>query len=461
MTGFYNLRALLPILALVVWTPSASILAADRTIDSILDQTWKEHGVEPAPLVSDAEFLRRLSLDLIGRIPTRSELLSFQRNPSRQAKVEELLESPEFPRFWSEVWATILVGYQTAFESNREALRLWLEEQIRANRRFDEVAGELIAATGDSSVDGAVNFVLHNSVDAGIRVSRVFLGVQIDCARCHDHPFDRWKKQDYEEFVRFFAPLRRNRLSNGNVRISDDIGTAVAGPKPRFFTGAMPVTSQWRQELAYFVTGSKPFARTLVNRLWYHFLGRGIVHPPDNINAENPASVPQLLKHLTEATIREKFDLRATIRRICFSDAYRRSSRRATQESDLESVFAYRVLKPLTPEQLFDSAAVALDVGDRRAGRRVFLEALVGRSFGEDFTNIWRYRETVQDVLTKLTREPVELGGAVEEIEEIDEVFLRLLSRPPTERELRLCRGRSPKEVAYVLINSHEFFFNH
>jgi hypothetical protein len=423
-------------------------------IDGALARKWDEVGVRPAPLGDDAEFLRRATLDLIGRVPRVDELRAFAAKPDRAAKIEELLASPDFARFWAETWTAMLNGYASAFNSQRDGLRFWLEKMFRENAPFDRIAAELVGASGLSSVDGAVNFILHNSVDPAIKVSRTFLGIRLDCARCHDHPFDRWTQKDYEEMARFFIPLQKEELMAGNTRVRDN-PDRTGGPKPRFLTGAQPVTTRWREDLAYFVTTSKPFARTFANRIWYHFLGRGIVDPPDDFSMKNKPSVPALLEVLAEEAVRTKFDVKAMIRTICASDAYRRSSRRDARDPKLEAVFAYRVLKPMTPEQLFDSLVAALDAGDFKKRRESFIRAFVGRSFGEDFSNVWRYRETVQDVMTKLAFDPKVPDAPLEEL------YLRLLSRAPNARERELCKGRAAADVVFALANSNEFFFNH
>jgi hypothetical protein len=437
---------LLPAILLLAPGPSAD------GIDAILARRWEETGVRAAPLAGDAEFLRRLSLDLLGRVPTLAELEAFRKNPDRAAKIEEMLAGSEFPRFWSEVWTAWLNGYAPAFESSRDALRLWLEKQIRANAPWDRIASELISASGVSNADGAVNFILHNSFEPAIKVSRAFLGIRLDCARCHDHPFDRWTQKDYEQMARFFAPLRKESLA-GSVRVTDS-ADRPGGEKPRFLTGSTPVTARWREELGFFVVRSRPFGRAFANRLWYHFMGRGIVDPPDDFNLKNKPSVPELLDYLSAEAAKEGWDLRSSIRRICSSDAYRRSSARAPRDPRAEAVFAVRTLKPLAPEQLVDSLAAALDLPELRQKRAVLLRALTGRSFGEDFSLTWRDRETVQDLMAKLT---LDLRAPEAPV---DELYLRLLSRAPSARERELCRGRDAAEIVFALAHSNEFHFS-
>ena len=422
--------------------------------DALLEREWSEQGMKPAGLCSSSGFLRRASLDLIGRIPTVDELKRFLRKPDRAAKIDELLESPEFPRFWSEVWTSMLNGYEAAFETNRDGLRYWLEKQFRENRPFDRIASDLISAKGLTGRDGPPNFILQNSVEPVIKISRTFLGIRLDCARCHDHPFDTWTQEDYKGMAGFFAPMERQKIAQNNWRVRDNLDRAQ-GRKPRFLTGAKPVTTQWRVELAYYMSKSKPFARNFANRLWYHFMGKGIVDPPDDFNMKNRASVPALLDYLADEARKSKFDVKAMIRLICTSDAYRRSSRRGEPDKRQERVFAYRVLKPLMPEQIFDSLIVALDATERKKYRLRYLRSFVGRSFGEDFTNSWTYRESVQDLMNRLTFD-LKVPKA-----SVTDLYMRILSRKPTSRERALCRGRKAEEVVFALANSNEFFFNH
>jgi len=423
-------------------------------IDAILAERWEEAGIKPAPLVDDAEFLRRVSLDLAGRIPSVRELEAFLKKPDRAAKIDELLASPEFPRFWGEVWTAWLNGYSAAFDSNREGLRFWLEKQLKAGAPWDRIASELVSASGVSNVDGPVNFILHNSVDPVIKVSRAFLGIRLDCAKCHDHPFDRWTQKDFEDMARFFAPLRREDLA-GSSRVSDSPERA-GGAKPRFLTGSQPVTTRWREELGFFITESRPFGRAFANRLWYHFMGRGIVDPPDDFNQKNKPSVPKLMDFLAAEAATRSWNLKSMIRLICLSDAYRRSSAGAPRDPKAEAVFARRVLKPLMPEQVLDSLATALDSAPLRERRAVYLRALLGRSFGEDFSLTWRHRETVQDLMAKLTLDlPAPAASTTEDL------YLRMLSRRPTAREREVLKGRAPAEIVFALAHSNEFYFGH
>lgn len=419
------------------------------TIDTILEQTYRERNITPAPRCTDEEFLRRASLDILGRIPTIDEVRKFRENPDRDTKIDELLRNPEFPRFWSEIWTAMLVGYSNAFDSNREGLRRWLERVFSAGTPWDEIVAELIGTSGSSAIDGPVNFLARYPGDPTVKISRAFLGLRLDCARCHDHPFDRWTNEDYVLMRRFFEATDRIYVSNGNVRLADNPDRARGGKTPKFLTGSQPVTTRWREEFALFLVKSRPFARAFANRLWYHFLGRGIVNPPDDFNLKNVPSVPALLEHLATEARRLRWDVSGMIRTICASEAYQRSSR-GTQD---ETVFARYSLKPLAPEQIFDSLVVALGINKNQRGG--FLNRFTRRSLDEDYTNAWDYRETVRDLMGKLTADhPLPT-------KDVDEIYLRLLSRNPTDRERELCQGRAPDEIVFALVNSNEFFFNH
>jgi hypothetical protein len=169
------------------------------------------------------------------------------------------------------------------------------------------------------------------------------------------------------------------------------------------------------------------------------------------MNQLNKPSVPALLDHLADEARRLRWDLAGMIRLICSSQAYQRSSRGG--DAEREKVFAVRAIKPLTPEQLFDSLVVALGVNPRQ--RQGFLGRYTRRDLGEDYTNAWEYRETIRDLLGKLTTDqPLPTRN-------VDELYLRILSRDPTDKERELCKGRAPEEVVFALVNSNEFFFNH
>lgn len=439
-------------------------------INAILERAWAAAGIDPAPVCSDELYLRRVTLDLLGRIPTLREREVFLAQPDRSQLVARLLAAEEFVSFWAELWTTQLVGYDLDDASGERAMLAdWLATQIRRSRPYDEIALELLTASGESAFSGPVNFLLRYPEEPIVKVSRVFLGIRLDCARCHDHPFDRWTQQDYAGMSRFFHTLKREEISAGNVRLVDVLSAVEAQEMPRFLNGAVPRTSQWRAEFGLFVTRSRPFARNFANRLWYHFLGRGIVQPVDDVSRENPPAVPELLEHLADEARRSRFDLRHMIRLICGSRAYQLDSRampfeapscgedaRGASDGQLHvKLFALRPIKPLLPEQLYAAACTANGVQPSDEERRRFVSTYYGDALQGDFGSTWEYRETVQGIMSRLG------ARLVPPSRDARELFLRYLGRLPQENELVLCAGCPPGELCYLLLHSSEFAFNH
>ncbi|MEM7015382.1 MAG: DUF1553 domain-containing protein, partial [Verrucomicrobiota bacterium] len=368
------------------------------------------------------------------------------------AKIRQLLNDERHPRFWSEIWTAMLNGYSNAFETDRVALQRWIESELSANRPYDQMVTQLITATGPSSDDGAVNFIARYRQDAAVRVSRMFLGVRLDCARCHDHPFDRWTEDDFQNMSRFFQATRREG-GERNPRLIDEVRDG--GNRPVFLTGATPRTTRWRDEFALFVTHTNAFAKNFANRIWYQLLGRGIVNPPDDFNEHNQPSVPALLDHLATTAKESECNIRSMIEQICLSEAYQRSSAATARRSKREEVFALRVVKPLTIEQLVDSLQTCVR-WQLREPREIVVRRLAGGEDTDiDFSETWKYRETVQQLMGRLA---MDLRAPSTNL---DEIFLGVLTRRPTETERAKCAGFSPTDIAFALVNTNEFYFNH
>ncbi len=449
------MRQLITLFATLIPAIAYSGETAETKVDAILKSAWFDSNIQPSPICSDEQFLRRISLDLIGRIPTTEERSAFLASPDRSAVIERLLESPEFPKFWGDLWTTQLFGYEDN-NADRDTLAQWLHEQFRTNRPYDQIVEELLTSTGESAFDGPVNFLLRYPEEPVVKVSRAFLGVRLDCARCHDHPFDRWTQVDFKRMNRFFEATERQDVSASNVRLVDVVRDVGSGDeRPRFLTGAEPKTNQWRAEFALFLTRSRPFARNFSNRMWYYFLGRGIVHPVDDVNASNPASVPALLEALADEVRASKFDMRHMIRLICNSQAYQRESSASKNDHTRQQLFAVRTIKPLTPEQWHESMCIATNQTAKPNERNELVRAFLGDDLNADYSSTWEYRETVQGLMARLV-DPVKSPA-----KSVDELFVRFLGRQPTSEELEKCSGRSLDEVSFVLLHSSEFAFNH
>jgi hypothetical protein len=430
---------------------------AMNPIDEILEHEWQRRKIVPSEVCSDDQFLRRISLDLIGRIPTVDELDKFRGHRDRSAQIDSLLKSAEFSLFQADLWTSVLIGYVEEEEAlnSRRVLRDWLQEAIERQVPWDDITRDLIAAEGQSAFDGPVNFMYWNREEPAVRISRVFLGVRLDCARCHDHPFDRWTQSDFHHMARFFDAMEFEEVSDSNVVLRNVIEEADQDERPQFLTGARPRTSRWRNEFALYTTRCRPFARAFANRIWYQLFGRGIVHPVDDFNQSNPPVSPALLEHLADEAKKSHFDLRHLLRHICESTAYQRVS--GAQDIDTQGleVFATRQLRPLSPEQYVASISTAtarIFDGEERAE---LLQSLVSAGSVDQFAGTWEYQENVQQLMSQLASPTPVVSGTTARL------FNRILSRQPTSRESVLCRTRPRTDVIFALLHSDEFRFNH
>jgi hypothetical protein len=469
--------------------------------------------VRPAPRADDAEFLRRAYLDLAGRIPRPADVHEFlaDRAADKRAKlIDQLLEEPRFAVHFANVWRAELLPEAA---SDRQAALFkagfenWLVRQFRAGTRYDRLVRDLltvpIAAEGEPVLRDPARpnpLAFFAAKDArpenlAAAVGRSFLGLRLECAQCHDHPFAGWTQDQFWSQAAFFAGITKQG-SGLFAPLGEAAGRRELTPagkrKPRparFLDGARP---SWdggrtpRAALADWVTApdNPYFARATVNRLWAHFFGVGLVNPVDDFRDDNPPSDPALLDDLAAAFVRSGFDLTFLIRGLCLSEAYQRTSARTDPSQDRTPLPARMAVKALTGEQFFDSLALATGyraADDRGAARRQFLTrfALAGPA-GEPETSVqqaltllngrfvaWATDPERCPTLLAVTRTPgMTTAGRVEAL------YLTALGRRPTARERELHEGHVRKagpgreaerlaDVFWVLLNSAEFRLNH
>jgi hypothetical protein len=352
-------------------------------VNAELSQSWTENGVAPAPLATDKEWCRRLFLRVLGRIPTVEELSAFSsdRSPDKREKlVDRLLTDDdyvaEYARHWSTIWANVLIG-RTGGEStslaSREGLEQYLGQALAKNKPYHEWVHELLVATGSSEpgtegYNGAVNFLLagmnQDATLATSRVSRVFLGHQLQCAQCHNHPTQDWTQENFWGLNAFFRKLHVERSGSAVVltnasgvrgepgkgstegRDSNEDNVFYETPTgllktavPAFLDGTQ-LSAEFdasgvdrRVALARYVLASKQMPRALVNRMWSHFFGYGFTQPVDDMPPEGAGSHPELLDRLAEEFAAHHYDLKHLIRWIALSDAFGRSSQLVTLRS--------------------------------------------------------------------------------------------------------------------------------
>ncbi|HEV3385651.1 MAG TPA: DUF1549 domain-containing protein [Gemmata sp.] len=484
-------------------------------VDKLIDAKLAKLNIAPSGLCDDAEFLRRVYLDLTGTLPTPEETRKFLSDAAKNKRtklVEALLDKPEFADLMAMRWADLLrvdrqpLGHQRAYSYYR-----WIRESIAANKPFDAFARELVTAEGPLNEVGPANFykVVTKPGDMAGTVSQVFLGVRIACAECHHHPFDRWKQADYYGMTAFFAPVSSRGGGNSeSVSSSGDPVTKHPRSNATVFAYAlgndMPaanVAGDRRIGLADWMT--KPdnpfFARNLSNRVWSWLLGRGLVEPVDDVRATNPPSNPELLDALAKFAVENKYDVRKLIVLITSSRVYQTSVvPNATNEKD-ERNFSRAYFKRPDAEVLLDMACQALGVPEKFPGspgisravqlwdskaRSEFLR-LFGRPNRVTACECERTREpsvsqvlnllNSPDIQAKLTHEGGTIARLVREQKDdgklVEELYLTFFSRMPTAREKDVGvkhlqkyvanRRAASEDLAWAMLNSTEFLFNH
>jgi hypothetical protein len=498
--------------------------AVARAIDAAIDRALADAKVPASGPADDAEFLRRATLDLLGRIPTAGRAAAFlaDQDPAKRAKLlDELLASPEYGRNFATLWQNRIgprSGFTAGGDRVEHSLFPWLAAQFNRNRPWGELVADLLAADGDVNRNPATGFYLAaaNTTDGVVHAERVtglaaqlFLGVNLRCAQCHDHPFADWKQADFwgmAAFVgrvgyttkpTFFKVLTESR----DIRDKDDRPVATARPdataeipgkgkvvRARFLDGTEPDLDPgkpFRLALAAWVTSPRNefFAKAAVNRTWAHLFGRGLVEPVDDVPGNAPTH-PELFASLAHWFSASGHDLKWLVKGICLSNAYQRTSRPLAANQDDAMLYSHAALRQLRGEQLADSLLMVVD--DRRydqdlmaplrdGGRSRLAEALAGdedpRRFGHGVPQaLLRMNGTLMGYRKALVTQALERklpwGQALEHL------YLGIYARRPTADEVALMTrfrdggknvplDRLYDQIAWALLNGSEFLFNH
>ena len=373
------LDRVLPIELIVPWDDSVAEaelkLGRDESqfIDGLVDAKIATLGLQPAATVTDQAFLRRVKLDLIGRLPTVEEvaLLGQQSAPlDRNLLVDELLQSSEFVDYWTWQIASLL-RIRPRPEDHTGALTYhhWLREQIRTATPYDQLVRQLLLSTGDTHEVGPANFyrTVRGPREQAELTSELFMGSRLRCANCHNHPLDRWTQDDYHGLAAIFARIQQDRVITESVR--GDVSNPRTGEPaiPRIPGERYLNISDGRKALANWLTDvSNPyFAKAIVNRLWKSVMGRGLVEPTDDMRPTNPATHPILLQRLAEDFVQHNYDLRHTLRRIVTSQAYARGRLAGSTHGDNVRFFAQAHVRPLPAEVLADAISDVTGIVDR------------------------------------------------------------------------------------------------
>lgn len=508
--------------------PSEQELAA--RVDEHLATAWSAANVTPAPSASDAEFLRRAWLDLTGILPPLNEsvdhdgdgradgfygvrgFLADSRPDKRQRLIQHLLSKPTHARHLATIWKNVMLpadanvlqfGGDNGFQS-------WLFGQFKDNVPYDRMVRDLLLATGQPNQRGPALFYTALQLkpeELAASTSKIFLGVQIQCAQCHNHPFDHWKRDDFWSFAAFFGRLQQpanqqvafqvTELATGDLKIPET--NEIASPK---FLGGQPSTDNdrpRRERLAQWMTSADNpyFARATVNRAWALLFGRGLVDPVDDLGQHNKPSHPELLDELARDFAATGFDLKRLFRTLALTRAYQLSSESQSDADDRPELFARMAIKSLTAEQLYDCLAEAMRRVD--SANNTFASPgaafVVGDQNRQQFLNKFRaptqgatdFQSGIPQALTLMNGAMMRQATNLQQSdilvaleapiftddERVEVLFLSTMSRPPTDAEREKFtrfvksggtegdRRRALGDVLWALLNSAEFVLNH
>lgn len=500
-------------------TTDAEIIAA---IDEAIRQGWKDNGITPSPAATDGEWCRRVYLDVLGRIPTVDELTAFvgdKTKPAakRKALVDKLLESDqyaeEYARNWTAIWTNVLIGRPPAQRDrrrlvNREGMQQWLRRAFLKNKSYDTMVFELVSATGcskpgEEGYNGAVNFLIdnlqENATTATAKTARYFLGLQVQCTQCHNHPFNEWKQDQFWGMNAFFRQTkalrtfagRNQQIDFARLENEDFPGESNKNPKdaeiyyelrdgttkvayPTFVDGTEIDHSGYadevnrRAELAKLVVKSEFLGKAIANRMWAHFLGYGFTKPIDDLGPHNPPSHPELLDLLGREFTAHGHDLKQLTRWIVLSEPYSLSSKVGPKNKRDDPTlgekpqFSHFYLRQMRAEELYESLLVATEADKAKGNfeqqektKGEWLEQFTiafGTDEGDDTTT---FNGTIPQTLMMMNGDLIqnatkdEPGSFLHRVAtsnmkpsaKIDVLYLSALARKPTASEVHLANA--------------------
>jgi hypothetical protein len=495
-------------------------LPRNNFVDDKLIAKWCDLGLTPSPLCSDEEFFRRIHLDAIGTLPAPADIKAFLADTGpdkRQKAIDRVLDRPEFVDFWVLKWGDLLrIDRDQLQDKGMWSFYNWLRASVRDNRPLDEFARDIITAEGSTYSEGPANYyrIGRTAEEWAETTAQVFLGVRLQCAKCHHHPFEKWSQEDYYGLAAFFARLgQKNSQEFGIFGRETVIYLKTDGDSRHPRTGQVvkphaldaPVTDDpfdRRRKLAEWLTARDNgfFARNVVNRFWGYTMGRGLVEPIDDLRATNPPSNPELLDSLAKDFVEHKYSLKHLLRTIMSARAYQLSSAVLPgNKADVQNIYYTRYsVKRLTAEQLADALDFATGTREKYQGLplgtraiqlpdtrvRSFLLDVFGRPPRQITCECERTAQpNIAQALHLMNGDFLnkKIGAAAGRIETllqkkvpaaalIEELYLVTLGRPPRPEEQKKAEGwmaqaPTPKEGAqdllWVLLNSREFLFNH
>ena len=491
---------------------------ANNYVDELAAEKWMKLGLQPSPLSDDATFLRRLTIDLCGRLPTVEETRAFIDDKSgskRREVVDRLLDSPDYPAYFAMRWGAILRNSKLAGADQASyAFHNWIKDMIARNRPYDEFVRGVVAAAGEWQDAPAINWYWQTRDDQLHSVTadtaQVFLGIRLQCARCHHHPYERWGQEDYYGLAGFFTRLGRKSFgqpppyfASSSVTTGEKNPLTGKVPEPKFLDGEYgkftPEDDPRHALVDWMAKPDNPFfARVLVNRLWGHFMGRGLVNEVDDMRESNPPSNPKLLDALAKDFVDHKFDVRHIVRTLVNSRVYQLSSAPTEHNKDDRQNFARFYARRLIAEVLLD--AVDQTTGTRTRFGNIADSAravdLPHEGFGSYFLDTFDRPKrvsgcecerssgaTLAQVLLLANSDELENklssgDGRIAKLvadkkpipEIIDELYLSAFARRPHDRERETSvkyvesqedKRQALEDILWTIVNSKEFLFNH
>jgi hypothetical protein len=490
----------------------------NKYVDTLVNNKLKKLRITPSELCSDEVFLRRACVDIIGRLPTSEQYAAFMADtaPNKREKlVDELLGRKEFVELWVMKFAELLQIRTTDNQtvSYKAALLYynWLSEKLQAGVPMNKIVQELLGANGGTFKSPAANYfqVTTETLLLAENTAQVFMGMRIQCAQCHNHPFDRWTQNEYYQFAAFFSQIGRKQAEDPReIIVFNSGGGEVAHPvsgqamKPKFLGGDEPdVAGKDRRVVLaeWLASPQNPyFAKNLGNIVWAHFLGRGIIEPVDDVRISNPAVNPELLEALGSKFTEYNYDFKRLVKDICTSRTYQLSTRPNETNAQDTKNFSHAAIRRIRAEVMLDCITQVTETKDKFRGLPTGARAVQiadGRTGNYFLTTFGRAsRETVCSCEVKMepnlgqalhlingrtTNEKIREGAIVQKALEakktpeqvIEDLYVRCFTRKPTKEEIEKIKALLPEkpneqravleDAFWALLNSQEFMFNH
>jgi hypothetical protein len=483
-------------------------LPTNNFIDQYVAGKLQRLHIPPSELADDATFLRRVFLDVIGEIPTAQEARAFLRDhdPDKRSKlVETLLHRPEYADFWALYWGDHLNNTkQLLYNKGPYTFTIWLNQIFRNNVPYDKFVRMLLTATGNTYDAPEVSFYPEQKKepDWAAKTTQLFLGVSIECARCHNHPLEHWTRDDFNGMAAFFSQIKWKEPSgprNNEKSLYLDFKRQFQHPDtkqvvlPKVLNGLAIQSDEWtdrRELLADWMTSPQNpyFARTLVNRMWRNFMGRGLVEPVDDFRATNPPTNAPLLDALAKDFAEHGYDLHHLIRLITSSATYQLSSIPIDRNKSDKMAYSRYYTRRLTAEQMLDSIVLATGVPEKFRSQYPGTRAsqLAEPEIESYFLDVFdrpsrqlicerKQPPTLNQALHLISGDTIQKKIAdpqsiLRTTRNVEEMYLRTLSRFPDDEERRtaeqaIAKAGEPKrgyeDLLWALLNSKEFLYNH